>query len=1412
MNIKRIDGIYLQVKIVLAKPENKKRMAWGSLIVLILGIGIYLGLIFSFPHQAKAATYTCTASVSGNWLTPGTWGGTCEGSGTAYPGWTASNLDTVIINAGIVVTVTANVPNPVAAITLSNSNSVTTLALGAYTLSSQTVTITGGSGKVGSVTLSTGTLSVTGDITFAGTTGNAQLVYTSTGTVNLTGNFGSGSIAGVLTTVTGSIMNFKGTSTQTSRGYTTFKTLKVNNAAGLTMTGTSTIVTLTIGDVTANSVFADGGFQVTDTGTLNLTSGKFILGAAAATTWPAFATRNITAGTTVEYASAVAQTVSTTPTNYPNVTFSDAGQKNVASGTLAVAGTFSTTGGLAAFSTNNALATVTGDITSTGSITTGTGLITLNGSWLNTGTLTCGTGGVTFANAGGGGKQITGPNGGMTFTTLTINETVTNNNAGTVTISTALAGTSTLTQGSNSTLAINFTGAPTITGLNASSNTNTVSYGFAGAQTCIATTYYNLTLQSSGAKTCAPTGSPGVTQMMTVGGTETWTQTANVTLNNLTISGGTLTTAAYVFAVNGTTTISSGTLALADSTATKTKTLTGLLTLNGGTLNGVSTLVNLGAGIANNTGTVSLTGRATIPTAGATFSGANAIAITTLTVTSPGTVTNSGTVTISTALSGNGSFINGNGSTGTLNINFTGSVGITTLTATASSNTVNYGFAGTQNVFGTNYYNLTLSNTSAKTMTNVTTITGDLTISGSATMTSNAAFTLMGALNYSSSGNTTLAAAIDISIGNLNQTAGTITDNGRTITVTGTGTSWIETGTFTTTGTVNFSGSGTQTLNSGGVGAGKIFNNLTHSGAGTLQLTTNAINIDGVFTNSNGTFDGNDLNMNVADDFLVSGGSFSADVSPGATTQTVTFDGTNEATVSGSSTFNNLVMNTTTDGAKTIKFTAATTQTINGTWDLAGALGEVLTLNRSSGSGSDTWLFNIGAPKNSGDYINVTNSGTANANQITAQSNDFDGGNNPGWIFITNLPPDTPSSLGPAGYIDAAGWMNDNTPTFNFDITDPDPAEQVKYRIQIDDTAGFGSVVLDYQPSSYGAEGTYNYLVGQAGSYAVGSQSMTLSDSAVGGGYYWRVKAIDDDLAESAYEEAGVDSTIDFRLDATAPTTLSVYDGTDVGIDQDYSGTALNSLAANWTAANFNVSGPATPNKYQYAIGTTVGGVEILTWTSTNTDGAVVTANGLTVNTAIMYFWTVKATDLAGNITTVSSNGQIIEPSISFSFDTPTVTFTNLGTPAWTDTKETKITTQTNAKNGYSVQAYVLQLLTQLAPPNDTIDGWSGTYATPASWAGNCVANSQCGFGYTSSDPDITTDSRGNMYNSGANYCAYSQSSPGDVVADNNGPTINGSRGLIDQVFTLTHKVSVNQNQTAGQYQTTLMLMVTANY
>jgi len=63
------------------------------------------------------------------------------------------------------------------------------------------------------------------------------------------------------------------------------------------------------------------------------------------------------------------------------------------------------------------------------------------------------------------------------------------------------------------------------------------------------------------------------------------------------------------------------------------------------------------------------------------------------------------------------------------------------------------------------------------------------------------------------------------------------------------------------TGTVDFNGDSgtTQLLDSGG----SAFNNLIHSGAGTLQLMTNALTVNGTLTNNAGTFDANNLNLTV---------------------------------------------------------------------------------------------------------------------------------------------------------------------------------------------------------------------------------------------------------------------------------------------------------------------------------------------------------------------------------------------------------------------------------------------------------------------------------------------------------------------------------------------------------------------
>jgi len=254
-------------------------------------------------------------------------------------------------------------------------------------------------GRISAVTLSTGTINCAGNITFSGTATAARLTFTGAGTLNIGGANGIGTggaftastgtvnynRAGIQTmgayiynnvvlsgsgakTMTGAtingILSMEGTATAagTVATYGAAATLqykgsgaqitgiefpatwsgtggiKIENADGVTLNTTKNIGVrpLTIGADISNSIFNDGGFQLTGTGTLNLTSGTIKLGGAAATTFPGFTTRNIVAGTTVEYSAAVTQSVSSTP-SYSNLVLSGIGQKN-ASGNISVGG------------------------------------------------------------------------------------------------------------------------------------------------------------------------------------------------------------------------------------------------------------------------------------------------------------------------------------------------------------------------------------------------------------------------------------------------------------------------------------------------------------------------------------------------------------------------------------------------------------------------------------------------------------------------------------------------------------------------------------------------------------------------------------------------------------------------------------------------------------------------------------------------------------------------------------------------------------------------------------------------------------------------------------------------------------------------------------------------------------------
>jgi hypothetical protein len=265
-----------------------------------------------------------------------------------------------------------------------------------------------------------------------------------------------------------------------------------------------------------------------------------------------------------------------------------------------------------------------------------------------------------------------------------------------------------------------------------------------------------------------------------------------------------------------------------------------------------------------------------------------------------------------------------------------------------------------------------------------------------------------------------------------------------------------------------------------------------------------------------------------------------------------------------------------------------------------------IVLTSSSGGSQRTWsgagtftLYDLDVSDMAGS---MTTLGSTNTSNNT-------------WTFNgCNASPDAPSSLAPAGYVDGS-WGNDNTPTLTFSLSDPEGGDTVRFQIQIDDTSNFGSPVVDYT-SALAAQGARSFTVGQAagsGSYAVGSNGQTLADSS---GYYWRVKAIDNNGGESAYSTANA-GAIAFKIDTVAPTagSLLLSNRTTTSITVEIAGAsdALSGLAA----SPYNFSESVTAGSSGSQAGTT--------WTHTP----------LSVNT--QYTYTAVVSDAAGNTATTAS-------------------------------------------------------------------------------------------------------------------------------------------------------------------------------
>lgn len=131
--------------------------------------------------------------------------------------------------------------------------------------------------------------------------------------------------------------------------------------------------------------------------------------------------------------------------------------------------------------------------------------------------------------------------------------------------------------------------------------------------------------------------------------------------------------------------------------------------------------------------------------------------------------------------------------------------------------------------------------------------------------------------------------------------------------------------------------------------------------------------------------------------------------------------------------------------------------------------------------------------------------------------------------------------------------------------------------------------------------------------------------------------------------------------------------------------------------------------------------------------------------------------------------------------------------------QQNTITVQTGASHGYVIYTSTIQQMTHTLYPTVTIPNWTGTNSSPTIWT------TGEGFGYSTDDYTLTGGTPDRF--SGPKYAGFSQTGPGDPVADRDGPTTSS-----DGQNTITYRLGVSQTQPAGSYSTTVLFVVVPEY
>jgi hypothetical protein len=230
----------------------KRRNSFKKIISFCLTIAAVFAVVF-LVAAPKAEAANRTASVSGNWNNTATWGG----SSVPIAG------DNVTIGAGRTVTVTADAACSTINFTTANTGTVSSITINSGILlavsgnvtirrpaggNTSNITVDGGTLNVGGIlaiqgtsggsrlatlNISTGTVTVTGDLTTSGV--DSQVIFSGAGTLNAGGTFMSGT-KGTFTPDGGTV-NFNAAGAQSIAPFTyTFNNVTLSGSGAKTTT------------------------------------------------------------------------------------------------------------------------------------------------------------------------------------------------------------------------------------------------------------------------------------------------------------------------------------------------------------------------------------------------------------------------------------------------------------------------------------------------------------------------------------------------------------------------------------------------------------------------------------------------------------------------------------------------------------------------------------------------------------------------------------------------------------------------------------------------------------------------------------------------------------------------------------------------------------------------------------------------------------------------------------------------------------------------------------------------------------------------------------------------------------------------------------------------------------------------